>query len=167
MKEYGNRATRTLGLKYSCSAGHPLHTELHSYWWSAIKTMVDLNIWPFKREIRHGYKLFRHVLRMNEKNTVKERLTPKQCLTVKPFLPGTCESPQSFAALTVLALKKRRYNYERYMYSAFNDTVPCIVSKCLYIYLRGQNFKNVSCVVQGNPRQLCYCVYSFNYPLCL
>lgn len=43
---------------------------------------------------------------MNEKTTVKERLTPKQCLTVKPFLPGTCESPQSFAALTVLALKK-------------------------------------------------------------
>lgn len=70
--------------------------------------MVDLNISPFKREIRHGYKLFRNVLKMNEKTTVKERLTPKQCLTVKPFLPGTCKSPQSSAALTVLALKNKK-----------------------------------------------------------
>lgn len=104
VKEYGDRATRTSGQKYSCSAGLPLHTGWHSYWWSAIKTMVDLNISPFKREIRHGYKLFRNVF----SETVKERLTPKQCLTVKPFLPGTCKSPQSSAALTVLALKNKK-----------------------------------------------------------
>lgn len=53
------------------------------------------------------------------------------------------------------------------MHSAFIDIVSCPVSKFLYIYLRGQNFKNVGRASQGNSRQLCNCVYPFNDPVCL
>lgn len=78
--------------------------------------MVDLIFSPFKiKKKGQGYKFFGNVLRRNKTTTtttttttVKKRLTPNQSLTVKPFLPGTCESPPSCAELRVLALKDKK-----------------------------------------------------------